>query len=89
MPPIESFIPGFDPPQFYNLISAPAGTPLPIQQKIAAALKETLADPAVIKTLRDNNYEPGTATPEEMRTRLKADYAATGVVLRTNNIKLD
>jgi tripartite-type tricarboxylate transporter receptor subunit TctC len=89
VPPIESFIPGFDPPQFYNLVSAPAGTPSAIQQKIAAALRQTLADPAVIKTLRDNNYEPGYATPDELRARLKADYAATGVVLRTNNIKLD
>jgi tripartite-type tricarboxylate transporter receptor subunit TctC len=76
--------------QFYNFITAPAGTPIDIQRKIAAALKATLADPAVAKTLRDNNYDPGgAATPEELRARLKADYAATGGVLKANNIKLD
>jgi len=90
VPPIENFLPNWNPPQFYNLISAPAGTPADIQQKIAAALKTTLADPKVARTLRDNNYEPGGGgTPDELRARLKADFAATGIVLKTNNIKLD
>ena len=68
----------------------PAGTPVAIQEKIAAALKQVLTDPKVAKILRDNNYEPATfATPAELKARLKADYALTGDVLRTNNIKLD
>ena len=89
VPPIESFIPTWNPPQFYNFVSAPAGTPVAIQQKIGAALKTALSEPKVAKLLRDNNYEPGFATPDELRARLKADYAITGEVLRTNNIKLD
>ena len=89
VPPIETFIKDWNPPQFYNFISVPAGTPAPIKETIAAALKQVLADPKVAKVLRDNNYEPGFAGPAELTTRLKADYAATGEVLRTNNIKLD
>ncbi len=89
VPPIEDFIPAWNPPQFYNFVSAPAGTPAAVQEKIGAALKQVLADPKVAKLLRDNNYEPGVATPAELRVRLKADYASTGEVLRANNIKLD
>jgi tripartite-type tricarboxylate transporter receptor subunit TctC len=89
VPPIEKFLPKWNPPQFYNFISAPAGTPVPIKQRINEALAKTLADPAVVKLLHDNNYEPGIATPDELLARLKADYAATGEVLRTNNIRLD
>jgi tripartite-type tricarboxylate transporter receptor subunit TctC len=89
VPPIEKFVPEWNPPQFYNFISAPAGTPREVQEKIAAALKQVLADPKVQKALRDNNYEPGFAGPAKLKTRLRADYAATGDVLKQNNIKLD
>ena len=89
VPPIENFVKDWNPPQFYNFISVPAGTPAPVKEKIAAALKQVLTDPKVVKLLKDNNYDPGIAGPAELTARLKADYAATGEVLRTNNIKLD
>ncbi|HZQ60465.1 MAG TPA: tripartite tricarboxylate transporter substrate binding protein [Casimicrobiaceae bacterium] len=89
VPPIEQFLPNWNPPQFYNFVSAPAGTPIAIRERINAALVKTLAEPKVAKLLRDNNYEPGTARPDELLARLKADYALTGKVLRDNNIKLD
>jgi tripartite-type tricarboxylate transporter receptor subunit TctC len=89
VPPIEAFLPNWNPPQFYNFISAPAGTPGEIKQTINDALGKSLADPKVAQVLRDNNYEPGTASPDELKARLKADYAAMGEVLRTNHIKLD
>jgi tripartite-type tricarboxylate transporter receptor subunit TctC len=89
VPPIETVLPNWNPPQWYNFISAPANTPDAIKNRLNGATATVLADPKVIKLLRDNNYEPGTATPEEIRARLKADYASTGEILRANNIKLD
>ena len=89
VPPIEKFVPNWNPPQFYNFVSAPAGTPAAVKQRVNDALAKTLADPAVVKLLRDNNYEPGTARPDELLARLKADHAATGEVIRANNIRLD
>jgi tripartite-type tricarboxylate transporter receptor subunit TctC len=90
VPPIEAFLPQWNPPQFYNFVSAPAGTPASVRQRVNEAVGKALADPAVAKLLRDNNYEPGTpATPSELAERLKRDYAATGEVIRANAIRLD
>jgi tripartite-type tricarboxylate transporter receptor subunit TctC len=89
VPPIESFLPKWNPPQFYNFVSVPAGTPAAVRQRINDATAKALADPATAKLLRDNNYEPGTSTPAALAERLRRDYAATGEVIRANNIRLD
>ena len=89
VPPMESLIKGWNPPQWYNFASAPAGTPLAVRERINAAMATAVGDPTVAKTLRDNNYEPGTMSVAALRERIKADYASTGAILRANNIKLD
>ena len=89
VPAIETLLPGWSPPQWYNFVSAPANTPAAIRDRVNAAVAAAVADPKVAKTLRDNNYEPGTASVDELRARVKADYATTGTILKANNIKLD
>jgi len=89
VPPMERLVPNWNPPQWYNFASAPAGTPLAVRERFNTAMAAVIADPKVAKTLRDNNYEPGTMSVEALRARLKADYTSTGEILRANNIKLD
>jgi tripartite-type tricarboxylate transporter receptor subunit TctC len=89
VPPMEKLVPNWNPPQWYNFSSAPAGTPLAVRERVNTAMAAVIADPQVAKTLRDNNYEPGTMGVEALRARIKADYASTGEILRANNIKLD
>jgi tripartite-type tricarboxylate transporter receptor subunit TctC len=89
VPAIEGLVPDWNPPQWYNFVSAPANTPAAVRERLNAAVAAAVADPKVAKTLRDNNYEPGTASVEALRARIRADYASTGAILKANNIKLD
>jgi tripartite-type tricarboxylate transporter receptor subunit TctC len=89
VPPMERLLPDWNPPQWYNFISAPAGTPLRVRERVNGAVATVISDPSVVKTLRANNYEPGTSTVDALRARLRADYASTGAILKANNIRLD
>ena len=63
VPPIEEFIPTWNPPQFYNFVSAPAGTPVAVQEKIGAALKQVLADPKVASCCATTTTNRGSRLP--------------------------
>ncbi|HVE49465.1 MAG TPA: tripartite tricarboxylate transporter substrate binding protein [Casimicrobiaceae bacterium] len=89
LPPMESVLPGWNPPQQYNFISAPAGTPAEVRDRIHSAMTGVLADPKVVNTLREASYEPSSATPAQIRARIKSDYDTTGAFLRAHNVKLD
>jgi tripartite-type tricarboxylate transporter receptor subunit TctC len=55
---------------------APKGTPKPVIDKLEAALKEALKDPAIIKRFADLGTEPvpaGKATPAALRSHLAAE----------------
>ena len=89
LPPMESILANWNPPQQYNFISAPANTPVAIRDRINSAMASVLADPKVVNTLREASYEPSSASPDEIRARIKADYDTTGAFLRAHNVKLD
>jgi tripartite-type tricarboxylate transporter receptor subunit TctC len=49
----------------FNVVCAPVGTPVPIQQKLNRAINKFTSDPAIIKLQRANGIEPVTdSTPE-------------------------
>jgi tripartite-type tricarboxylate transporter receptor subunit TctC len=52
-------------------------------------MSSVMADPKVIKTLRDASYEPASATADEIRARIRSDYERTGAFLRAHNIRLE
>lgn len=54
-------------------VLAPAGTPESVVQKVAADIREILAQPDVVKTLRDQGLEPVASTPEAFGARVRAD----------------
>ncbi|CAN7587788.1 Bug family tripartite tricarboxylate transporter substrate binding protein [Variovorax paradoxus] len=54
-------------------ILAPAGTPEPVIQKVAADVHEILAQPDVVKVLRDQGLEPVASTPQAFGARVRSD----------------
>jgi tripartite-type tricarboxylate transporter receptor subunit TctC len=69
---------------------APAGTPRPIIDQIAQAVRTALADPAYQQNLIDSGFEasPDT-TPEKFRRRLEADVVFWTPVVEALGLKID
>jgi tripartite-type tricarboxylate transporter receptor subunit TctC len=69
---------------------APAGTPKPIIELIAQAVRTALADPAYQQKLIDSGFEasPDT-TPEKFRRRLEADVVFWTPVVEALGLKID
>ncbi len=67
----------------------PAKTPLVQVQRLNAALKTVLADPAVVKTLQDSGLNATWSSSEELATRLKADLARWGPVVSALKFSAD
>jgi tripartite-type tricarboxylate transporter receptor subunit TctC len=73
----ESGLKGFDVSVWHG-IYAPRGTPKPIVDKLEAALKQALKDPAIIKRFADLGTEPvpeAKATPAALQAHLSAEIA--------------
>jgi tripartite-type tricarboxylate transporter receptor subunit TctC len=54
-------------------LSAPAGTPKEVVDKLNRSINEVLKDPGVIERARAVGMEPTGATPQEMATLLRAE----------------
>jgi tripartite-type tricarboxylate transporter receptor subunit TctC len=69
---------------------APAGTPKPIIELIAQAVRTALADPAYQQKLIESGFEasPDT-TPEKFRRRLEADVAFWTPVVEALALKIN
>src|SRR5262249_54374485 len=69
---------------------APAGTPKPIIEQIAQAVRTALAEPAYQQKLIDSGFEasPDT-TPEKFRRRLEADVAFWTPVVEALELRID
>ena len=69
---------------------APTGTPKPILDRLNAALRLALADPKVLNSFAQSDYD---VFPKEEQTTaaadtlLRAEIARWGDVIRTNNIE--
>jgi tripartite-type tricarboxylate transporter receptor subunit TctC len=76
--------------RFWQGMYAPAGTPKPILEKLNAALRLALADPAVIKSFAQTDFN---VFPEEEQTMaaadrlLRSEIARWGEIIRTNKIE--
>jgi len=69
---------------------APAGTPKPIIDQIARAVRTALADPAYQQKLIDSGFEASPdATPEKFRRRLEADVVFWTPVVEALQLKID
>ena len=84
----ESGVAGFDVKAWYALF-APAGTPKPIIDRLAAEIRKVLAMPEIREKLRSQGMEAYPATPEELGEVMKADMAKYGAIIRERNIKME
>jgi tripartite-type tricarboxylate transporter receptor subunit TctC len=86
---IESGIPNFDVTS-WNGITAPAGTPKPIIDKLSQATIEVLQSPSVQEAGKRLGMEMGGSTPDQLTARLKNDIAKWGDVVEKAHIpKMD
>ena len=89
MPTIAETLPGYEAASWYGL-AAPAGTPRAIVDRLSAETQKIFAEPG----FRDKFLAPSfifsiAGTPEDFATRIKADYAKWGKVIKDAGVKVE
>jgi tripartite-type tricarboxylate transporter receptor subunit TctC len=86
VPSIAESVAGYDFSVWFA-VTAPAGTPRPIVDRIRAAVLSALNETSVIEAFARDGSEIATSTPEELREIMEADYAKYGGLIKSLNIK--
>ena len=81
----ESGLSGFEFNSWFAVM-APAGTPKPIINALAAEIQKALADPEVREKLNAQGLTPRGTSPEELGTATRAQLAKYGALIKANNI---
>ena len=68
---------------------APAGTPDAVVQKLNDAVRQAMADPALVQRLATLGAAPETGTPRAFAQRIAETLAANRKIIETAAIKLD
>lgn len=82
----EAGISNFDTSLWLGL-AAPAGTPRPVVEKLAAAARRAMHDPDTIETLRKQGYEPNDADPDKFAGFIRSEFDRWSNVTRAAGIK--
>jgi tripartite-type tricarboxylate transporter receptor subunit TctC len=82
----EAGIPDFDASLWFGLL-APAGTPRPIIDRLAAAAPQAMHAPDAIETLRKQGYEPLDGGPDEFAAFIRSEIARWTDVARAAGMK--
>ena len=85
----ESGLPGFELAVWHGLY-APKGTPKVVVEKIAAALRQALRDPALVQRFQDMSAQIASqdqATPDSLRSFLKTDVDRWKVALKNAGVQ--
>lgn len=88
VPTMAETIPGFVSVTWFAIAATP-GTPMPIAEKLSAAIAETLRLPEVAKKLADLHLDPIGGSPAQTAAFFKEESTRWGKVIRTANIKAD
>ncbi len=88
VPSISEVVPGYAADAWHGLL-APAGTPMPIVERLAAETAKVLRLPEVRNKLMDLGLEPIGDSPAQFAATVRADYDKWGKAIRAANIKLD
>ena len=88
LPTIGETLPGYEATGWQGLF-APAGTPRPIIDAIAAQLDQIWKSPDVIKALQAVGAEPVTTTPDEFTQYTKTERTKWGEVVKAAGVKLE
>jgi tripartite-type tricarboxylate transporter receptor subunit TctC len=84
----EAGYPGM-PPDSWQAIVAPAGTPADLVAKINAVVNEGLANPEVKKRIVELGGEPRPASPQDFAAFIAAQKQRWGEVIRITGVKLE
>lgn len=84
----EAGLPDYAPLAWQGIL-APAGTPQPIIDKLAAAMQKAVQNPQLAEKWRQYGGELKATTPAEFAAFIKADAAMWGQVVRQAGVKLD
>ena len=87
-PPLGSAVAGYEAWNWYGM-DAPPGTPQPIVELLAAAIRKVMAEPEIKKKYDDNGLHPATLSHDEYVAFIKRDSEVWAKVIRTGNIKPD
>jgi tripartite-type tricarboxylate transporter receptor subunit TctC len=84
----ESGVPGYSALQWYGLL-APAGTPQPVIDKLAAAVAEALRAPEVRERLAQDSAEPVGSSPAEFSALVRSELVKWADIARAANIQAE
>lgn len=88
LPTIGETLPGFQATAWQGLF-APAGTPRPIVDKLAAEVKRILESPEVVSQLKALGAEPAPSTPDQFAEFLKSERLRWQEVVKASGAKID
>src|SRR6185437_959305 len=88
LPTIGETLKGYEATAWQGLF-APAGTPRPILDKIAAEVKRIWGLPEVVTALKNVGAEPAPSTPEEFTEYTKTERAKWGEVVKAAGVQID
>lgn len=84
----EQGFPGFEATSDFALM-APAGTPQPVVQKLAAALQAAMKDQDMLARLQQNAIVPTPGTPEDFPAYMTAESNKWGELIKSRGITLE
>jgi tripartite-type tricarboxylate transporter receptor subunit TctC len=84
----EAGVPGYKATAWYGLL-VPKGTPEPIRARLFAAMREALANPDVIRRLRDEGAEPSNLDGRGFAELIRWERERWAQVIRQANIRVD
>lgn len=70
-------------------ILAPAGTPRPVVDKLNAAMRKVMDNPAVAERFRGLGANPGASSPEEFSTRIRGELRQWQDLVHKVNLKFE
>jgi len=88
VPAMSEVLPGFESVTWFGVV-APPKAPMPIAEKISAAIAEALRSPDARKRLADLSAEPIGNTPAQMAAFMRKDAERWREVIRSAGVKAD
>src|SRR6266700_4740281 len=88
VPTIGETLTGYEATAWQGLF-APAGTPRPTVDKIAAEVRRVWDLPEVVTALKNVGVEPAPSTPDEFTDYTKAERARWGEVVKASGVQID
>jgi tripartite-type tricarboxylate transporter receptor subunit TctC len=84
----ESGLPGFEAVQYYGL-TAPAGVPRPIIERLNSELRRILAAEDFKKRLIADGSDPAPSTPEQYAANIKREEGKWAALVKKLGLKLE